>query len=126
MGKFINLINYKIIIIMKTIALFALIAGSNAIRMRDDPICSSTGCNVNHYADEGASAHPVDYVVPDYGADPEIKATADHIHEAEHELEHTYAVKDFKVPAGPPSNYVVPNFGVDQDILSTAVSINAA
>ena len=113
---------------MKSIAIVALIAGSNAIRIRDDPICTSgpDGCYVDHYKDEKKSPHDVDYDVPSYGPDPEMQATKENLHEAEHELGHDYSVHTFKVPDSPPSNYFVPHFGVDQDILSTAVSINAA
>ena len=111
---------------MKYFAIVALICASQAIRMRDDPICSSTGCDTLHYKDEGETEYPRDYVVPDYGADPEIAATASNLAAAETSVGHTYGLKTWKAPDGPPSNYVVPNFGIDNDIIGTAVSIKAA
>ena len=40
--------------------------------IRDDPICSSLGCDKVHYKGEGTTPYPVDYVVPDFGLDHEI------------------------------------------------------
>lgn len=64
-----------------------------------------------------SEGHPVDYFVPNFGADQnDVRLTQSNIEEAEQELGHKFQA-DFK-PAGPapPKDYFVPNFGVDNDI----------
>ena len=75
---------------MKSFA--ALIAGASAIQhhhhhhhpgalalLQDDPTCTTsqeTGhCLLTHYKDEGKSDHPIDYFVPNFGVDDDIKAS---------------------------------------------------
>jgi len=42
------------------------------VQQRSDPICSSSGCNqYKHVA--AAPGHPMDYPVPDFGQDHDIK-----------------------------------------------------
>ena len=44
--------------------------------MRSDPICSSAGCD--QYLHPKVDEHPMDYPVPDFGIDHEIKASQEH------------------------------------------------
>ena len=70
--------------------------------------------------DKKAKGHPVDYKVPNFGVDEDIKATHEHLAHAEEKLEHKWIVKD--KPKDPPINYFVPNFGPDEDIAMTQES----
>ena len=79
-----------------------------------------------HYADEGKSAHPVDYVVPDFGVDTEIEASSQSLAAAESTLHHGTWAPTFKHPDGFNKDYPVPNFGVDHDILDTATSLKVS
>jgi hypothetical protein len=45
--------------------------------LHDDPICSSAGCT--QYLHPKIETYPMDYFVPDFGLDHEIKATHSHI-----------------------------------------------
>ena len=71
---------------------------------------------MTHYKDEGKIAHPIDYVVPNFGQDEDVKATLKFAQDAETDLDHKWVIPEGDPPAGPPMNYFVPNFGVDQDI----------
>lgn len=63
------------------------------------------------------SAHPVNYFVPNFGLDHDIKNTAVDLDVAEKSVGHNWIYKDpKKAPAGPPTNYFVPDFGVDHDV----------
>jgi hypothetical protein len=42
--------------------------------MQSDPICSSAGCT-QYKQPEGDAGHPMDYFVPDFGVDHDIKAS---------------------------------------------------
>lgn len=55
------------------------------INLESDPICSSAGCTqYKHPA--GPAGHPVDYFVPNFGQDHEIKAGFNAIKQAEKQL----------------------------------------
>lgn len=119
---------------MKSFALAALIASTSAIAMhhhhhhhpsaqallQDDPTCTTsqeTGhCLLSHYKDEGKSDHPIDYFVPNFGVDEDIKASLQFTSDAETELAHPWIIPEGPAPAGPPKDYFVPNFGVDAEI----------
>jgi len=47
------------------------------MRSRSDPICSSAGCGQYAHPAPPAS-HPVDYPVPDFGEDPDMRDTLRH------------------------------------------------
>ena len=79
-----------------------------------------------HFKDEGVSAHPVDYVVPDFGVDNEISASEQSLAAAESTLHHGTWAPTFKHPDGFNKDYPVANFGVDGDILNTATSLKVA
>ena len=60
----------------------------------------------------------VDYFVPNFGVDHDIKTTQAHIAETEKNLKHKFTAT-FKKPKGHPVDYFVPNFGLDHDILAS-------
>lgn len=63
------------------------------------------------------ASHPVDYFVPNFGVDSDIKNSLTHIANAEKSTGSKWGWTDPKDrPAGPPMNYFVPNFGVDEDV----------
>ena len=66
--------------------------------------------------------HPVDYFVPHFGEDHDIKSTKKHIRDAEARFGHILDTSD--PPADPPRNYFVPNFGVDSDIKASLKNLD--
>ena len=74
----------------KNLAIIALIGGASAvqrhhhhrhlIQLKDDPDCTTSQsvdgrCSLSHYADEGKAPYPVDYKVPNWGQDEDVKST---------------------------------------------------
>ena len=124
---------------MKTFALSALIAATGAIQhhhhhrhpsanslLMDDPTCTTsqeTGhCLLTHYKDEGKiDGSKINYFVPNFGQDEDVKAALQFAGEAEEDLDHKWIIPAHVLagnpaPAGPPKDYFVPNFGVDAEI----------
>ena len=65
------------------------------MRSRSDPICSSAGCaQYKHPAP--AASHPVDYPVPDFGEDPDMRDTLRHEQLGSKMVGHKW---EFKTPA---------------------------
>jgi len=85
------------------------------VQLESDPICSSAGCNYNS---EKPGAHPMNYFVPNFGADREhVVDTHGSLLWAEKALNHKWdPVLKKDLPKGPPKDYFVPNFGVDEDV----------
>jgi hypothetical protein len=70
--------------------------------------------------------HPVNYFVPNFGADnDDINTTKTNMAAAEASLGHVMQAS-FDPPATPPRNYFVPHFGEDEDILATKKHTAAA
>ena len=67
----------------------------------------------------------VNYHVPSYGADRDMKLTMENLKLAEQEVGHKLK-SSFKKPKSHPMNYKVPNFGVDGDVLETQKSLKVA
>jgi len=66
------------------------------------------------------SPHPVDYVVPNFGMDNDVKNTAVDLAVAENSLGHKWNLDpNAKKAKGPPVDYFVPNFGQDHEIATT-------
>jgi len=57
----------------------------------------------------------VDYFVPNFGLDKDIKVSLDNVKTTEAKLGHKLAAS-FEKPKGHPTDYYVPNFGLDKDI----------
>ena len=63
--------------------------------------------------------HPINYKVPNFGMDQEIKDTKSNLAKVEKRMKHKLTVGDKKKKKSPPKNYKVANLGVDKDILDT-------
>ena len=109
-------------------ALLALYSVDNvsAVRMtvksQDDPLFSSLGYTTTHYKDEGKSAYPIDYCVPNDGGDADITDSLANTAEAEKKLKHKWNVLA-EAPAPHPINYFVPNLGYDNDVTDSFHSL---
>jgi len=79
------------------------------VNIESDPICSSAGCT--QYKHPEVKGHPMDYPVPDFGEDHDIKSSISNEKIASKIVGHDW--KWEKAPDGPPKNYFVPDFGVD-------------
>jgi len=66
----------------------------------------------------------MNYVVPNFGVDQEIKDHEANIAVVEEKLGHVFTPKE--AVDGPAKDYKVPNFGVDQDIKDATESISSA
>ena len=64
----------------------------------------------------------VDYAVPNFGQDHDIKHSMSNLSNAEKKLG-TWKVNTGKKAPGPPQDYFVPNFGLDKDIKDTQAHI---
>jgi len=49
---------------------------ASLVQLQSDPICSSAGCT-QYKQPEGPPQHPMDYFVPNFGMDRDIKNTAE-------------------------------------------------
>ena len=66
---------------MKSIILSFLLANTLAIKITDDPVCSSAGCT--QYLHPEVDGFKKNYFVPDFGVDKDIVSTEDSIEKAE-------------------------------------------
>jgi hypothetical protein len=80
--------------------------------VESDPICSSAGCTQYKLPDDGAH-WPMDYPVPNFGVDHDIKASHEDLKIAEAQLGHQLVIPKVEKPA---PQYSVPDFGVDEEI----------
>jgi hypothetical protein len=88
--------------------------------LKDDPNCSSSGCTQYLWPKhKGADPHPVDYFVPNFGAnDREIRDVYSSLEAAEAiRGSHWHYVADNSKPAGPVLYNYEPE--LDDDIVST-------
>jgi hypothetical protein len=54
----------------------------NAVQLKDDPICSSAGCD-QYTHPKVPLGYPINYAVPDFGVDDDIAGTEASLAEAE-------------------------------------------
>ena len=97
--------------------------GKQMVQLADDPICSSAGCTQYEHPKK-KKGYPMNYVVPNFGVDQEIKDHDANIAIVEKELGHVFTPKEAE--DGPAKDYKVPNFGVDQDIKDATENISSA
>jgi hypothetical protein len=92
------------------------------LKTASDPICPSSGCG--YASEKGKSTHPMNYFVPQFGADHGVSQTHESLDWAENKLRHRWVFehKDKKKD----ESYTVPNFGVDEDIAWTQKNIASA
>ena len=78
-----------------TLSIVAFASSTQAIKVtrdsgnRDDPICSSAGCDQYKHP-KGGPGYPMDYPVPNFGMDHDIIGTKASIKQAEGSVEHTW------------------------------------
>jgi len=119
---------------MQKITLMAFVALVSArhhhqkslIQLQDDPDCTTSQsvdgrCSLSHYADEGKAPYPVDYFIPNWGQDEDVKSALAFAQQAEDDQGVTWVPKKAEKP--PARNYFVPNFGVDHEIAENAASL---
>ena len=100
------------------------------VQIQSDPMFSSLGYESRHYKGEGdnneaPTPYPINYAVPNFGQDSDVKDSLRNVADVEKELGQKWDI--LKAPAAaPPRNYFVPNFGKDQDISSVDQSLAAA
>jgi len=87
---------------------------------KSDPICDSAhGCVA-----KGSKTHPMNYFVPNFGVDHDIKTSHESLDWAEQELNHKWVFNGYPDKKDePPKNYFVPNFGQDEEIAWTQKNI---
>tara|TARA_B110000238_G_C15925114_1_gene352233 strand:+ start:83 stop:631 length:549 start_codon:yes stop_codon:yes gene_type:complete len=118
----------------KSIALIAMVSAKhhqhNLVQLMEDPDCTTSQidgrCSLGHYADEGKAPYKVDYFVPNWGQDEDVKSALSFAQEAESDLGVTWTPVDTSKDPAPKRNYFVPNFGVDHDIADNASSLSAS
>jgi hypothetical protein len=89
---------------------------------QSDPICPSSGCN--YATEKGAKTHPMNYFVPNFGVDSDIKDSFADTLQSEKNLKHQWIPINKKdLPKGHPVDYKVANFGVDHDIVATQAHV---
>ena len=93
---------------------FCLVAVS-AVTLEREPLLT--------WAPSPPKGHPIDYFVPNFGVDFDIKATEKHIVDSETKLKHTWTPTLKGDPH--PTDYKVPKLGLDTDILDAAASIKS-
>ena len=93
-----------------------------------DPICSSAGCD-QYLHPVAPDAHPVDYFVPNFGVDHEIKDNFNSLGEAEKIRNHEWIWKWLPTPINP-AKATLYNFSKDQaledDMVHTAKHLETA
>ena len=95
------------------------------LQLTEDPDCTTSQiggrCSMSHYADEGKAPYPVDYSVPNFGQDWDVKTTLSLGKDAAADYGVNWSTFAQGKPADPPPrDYFVPNFGVDHEIVENA------
>ena len=93
---------------------FCLVAAS-AVSLDREPLLT--------WAPSPPKGHPVDYFVPNFGKDFDIKATEKHVLDSETKLNHKWTPVLKGDPH--PTDYFVPKLGLDRDILDASASIKS-
>lgn len=90
-----------------------------------EPLISAGASELLVHQKPAYSDHPVDYFVPHFGQDIDIKASLSNTKGEEKRLKHeiSFWKEDLPKDVDHPMNYVVPNYGVDEDIKSTTKNI---
>jgi len=91
------------------------------LNLGSDPIGSSIG--ITQYSHpERKAGYDMDYFVPNFGVDQDIKDMAKNLASTEEALSHKFVPKLKEDPHD--TDYKVPNFGVDRDIKDSFESLN--
>ena len=94
---------------------FCIVAAS-AVSLDREPLLT--------WAPTPPKGHPIDYFVPNFGIDNDIKATDKHIADSEKKLKHVWTPVKNGDPN--PTDYFVPNLGLDKDIIDAGASIQSS
>ena len=98
----------------------------NLLQIESDPnFNTDEGYKLLHYKGEDKMPYDINYPVPNFGVDHDIKNTETDIELAEKQLKHKWNPK-MKADKEDPKDYPVPNLGVDEDILGVAQSLRAS
>ena len=91
--------------------------------VESDPICSSAGCNYNSEKPTKLG-YPIDYFVPNFGKDREVRWTDSSLAWAEKNRGHVWNyIKPDKKPEADP-DFRIPDFGLDEDVVWTQENID--
>ena len=103
-----------------------LIASAAAIKIMDDPICSSAGCGQYKHPDSKVAVHPMDYGVPSFGMDRDIMGSLENLKVAEGIVKHSWKGIDAAKYANP-AKKVMYNFApaLDGDIIASHANLAA-
>ena len=104
---------------MKSIAIIALAASVNAVRITED----ASRDPLLTWAPTKPWSHPTDYFVPHFGEDHDVSDTKKSSKYAESALGHRWDGPPATPPTPPPMDYFVPNFGEDQDIRNVKAAV---
>ena len=98
----------------------------NLLQTRNDPIGSSVGIT-QYPLPISKLGYDIDYVVPNFGVDPEVSNVASSIAETEKFMGQKFNLPDEDSQKLPYKvGYTVPNFGADHDILNVKDAISNA
>lgn len=79
------------------------------------------------WAPKAAKTHPMNYSVPNFGLDHDVKSTFGSISQAENSLNKKWVPQlKANLPKPHPTNYPVANFGMDHDIKTSLSNLNNA
>ena len=92
------------------------IVAASAVSIEREPLLT--------WAPTPPKSHPIDYFVPNFGVDVDIKATQKHIKDSEKKLDHVWTPVKLDDPH--PQDYKVPDLGLDKDIIDAGESIKSS
>jgi hypothetical protein len=103
----------------------SLVQTGSQLKTESDPVCSSAGCNYNK--DNGKTAHPMNYFVPNFGRDQHVKETFSSLDWAEKNRNHNWVLDpNWDSTKKAAWDFRVPNFGLDDDVVTTQANIAAS
>jgi hypothetical protein len=103
------------------LSLIALATTATAVKIQREPLLSNNK-RLEVFQKEVYADHPVDYVVPDFGMDHEIKYSLNNTKNTETKLKHKLNFMNDPVPPiedNHPMNYPVADFGMDPEIVTS-------
>jgi len=110
----------------KSYSYSSLVQTDAEIKTESDPICPSSGCD--YASTKGKKTHPMNYFVPNFGKDKNVKETWSSLDWAENSRKHQWKLpadwdkkkdKEFE-------DFRIPNFGLEEDIVATQGNIAKA
>ena len=93
------------------------------VQVNSDPICDSANPECQTAHGKAQKTHPIDYFVPNFGVDGDVRETKRSLANAEKALGHKFQ-QNFVAPKKE-KPYTVPDFGLDEDVVNTQAHIAA-